>query len=213
MTDDSRLRTSDGIDLAADVAVPDDARAAAVLTHPHPDYGGDRHALVPDALFRELPSRGIAALRFDFRGAGGSGGAHSDGRDEPLDVAAAIDALIDHVDETVPLIVVGYSFGADVVLRVDHARMAGRVVIAPPLRWLGDGPVLDERPLLVLVAEHDQFTPPAAVMDATQAWSNTSVTVVPRADHFMHGATPVVAGHIEAFVDVVGGGRPRDSSR
>ena len=60
------LRTGDGLSLAADLALPPGApRAAAVLCHPHPAYGGDRYNVVVDALFRALPPAGVASLRLD----------------------------------------------------------------------------------------------------------------------------------------------------
>lgn len=200
MIDDSPLRTSDGIDLAGDVALPDSVRAGVVLTHPHPDYGGDRRALVPDALFRLLPQSGIAALRFDFRGAGQSGGSHSHGRDEPLDVLAAIDELERRLDPGTPLVLVGYSFGADIALRVDDRRLAGRVVIAPPLHWLGEGLALDARPVLALLPEHDQFNPPARASSVIESWPNAATVVVRGADHFLAAATQELAELIDAFV-------------
>ena len=148
MTDDSTgpisLTAADGAVLAGDLARSAAPRAAAVLCHPHPAYGGDRHNMVVDALFRALPPTGVAALRFDFRGAGGG---------EQDDVLAALDRLAAEVPG-VPLWLVGYSFGADVALGVDDPRAAGWVAVAPPLRFGGTpAPARgDPRPALVLLA-------------------------------------------------------------
>jgi len=184
VTDDSTrtisLTTADGIVLAADLARPAAPRAAAVLCHPHPAYGGDRHNIVVDALFRALPAAGIAALRFDFRGAGGG---------EQDDVLAALDRLAGDV-AGVPLWLVGYSFGADVALGVDDPRLAGWVAVAPPLRF-GSPPVPaagDPRPALLLVPEQDAYSPPERTRAATAAWPTVTVEVVPMADHFLAGA-------------------------
>ena len=87
------LRTSDGVHLEAELAVPDEAWAVAVLTHPHPRYGGDMHALVTGVLFEALPAAGVAALRFNFRGTGRSGGTHGGGGPERADVVAAVEAV------------------------------------------------------------------------------------------------------------------------
>ncbi|HET6954288.1 MAG TPA: hypothetical protein VFI47_28245 [Acidimicrobiales bacterium] len=194
------LRTGDGVGLDGDLALPPGpARAAAVLCHPHPAYGGDRHNAVVDALFRALPPAGVAALRFDFRAAGTGA--------ERLDVVAALDALAGAVPSGTPLWLAGYSFGADVSLSVDDPRAAGWVAVAPPLKF-GDPPVPgtgDRRPVLLVVAEHDQYSGPRRAADATAGWPDVSITVVPTADHFLAGATATVATLVRDWI--VGRGR------
>jgi uncharacterized protein len=196
VTDDSTgpisLTAPDGTVLDGDLARPAGARAAAVLCHPHPAYGGDRHNIVVDALFRGLPAAGIAALRFDFRGAGAGG---------QEDVLAALDRLAAEVP-VVPLWLVGYSFGADVALGVDDPRAAGWVAVAPPLRF-GRTPAPaqgDPRPALVLVPEHDAYSPPARTRAATASWPAVTVEVVPMADHFLAGAAGNVAATVTAWL-------------
>jgi hypothetical protein len=196
VTDDSTrtisLTAADGIVLAADLALAATPRAAAVLCHPHPAYGGDRHNIVVDALFRVLPAAGIAALRFDFRGAG------EGGQD---DVLTALDRLAGDVPG-VPLWLVGYSFGADVALGVDDARLAGWVAVAPPLHF-GTPPAPaggDPRPALVLVPEHDAYSPPERTWAATEDWPTVTVEVVPMADHFLAGAAEGVAATVTAWL-------------
>jgi uncharacterized protein len=196
VTDDSTgsisLSAPDGAVLAGDLARPVEARAAAVLCHPHPAYGGDRHNIVVDALFRALPAAGIAALRFDFRAGGGG---------EQDDVLAALDRLAAEVPG-VPLWLVGYSFGADVALSVDDPRGAGWVAVAPPLRFGGPpAPARgDSRPALVLVPEHDAYSPPERARAATAAWPAATVEVVPMADHFLAGAAGKVAATVTAWL-------------
>jgi len=55
-----------------------------VVCHPHPLYGGDMRNNVVDALVRALSETGVAAVRFDFRGVGRSGGEHGEGETERL---------------------------------------------------------------------------------------------------------------------------------
>lgn len=182
-----------GVTLAGDLALPAEPAAAAVVCHPHPAYGGDRHNTVVDAVFRALPARGIAALRFDFRPGAGSGGAGAED-----DVVAALDRLVAEVGPAVPVWLAGYSFGADVALAVADPRHRGWAAVAPPLRFGGrPAPAAgDRRPVLVVVPEHDQFSPPAAARAATAAWPAVEVTVAPRADHFLAGASAAVAGTV-----------------
>jgi len=183
------LLTSDGIRLAGDIAVPDGARGAAVLLHPHPRFGGNRLNAVVAALFRSLPAAGVAALRFDFRaGAGAEGG---DLADERLDALAGLDVLAAHVPD-VPLAVVGYSFGAAVALGVEHPAVAARVAIAPPLAVMDVEPS-GALPTLVLVPALDQFSPPSAVEPIVEDWPDATVEVVEGADHFLVGHAAAAA--------------------
>src|SRR3712207_4695272 len=63
---------------------------AVVVCHPHPQYGGDMHNNVVMALVDGVTRRGVAALRFNFRGVGRSGGTYDGGNGEQGDVQAAL---------------------------------------------------------------------------------------------------------------------------
>lgn len=181
------LHTADGVRLAADVVAVPDARAAAVLCHPHPLYGGDRHHPLITGLAAHLASAGIASVRFDFRGGGSSEGTHGGGVDERLDVEAALDAAPGLTSG--PLWLIGYSFGAAVALATAAPQIAGWVAIAPPLAMMPPGlsSATDPRPKALVVPRHDQFSPPDAVAVATVDWTATTLTVVESADHFLNG--------------------------
>lgn len=179
------FETSDGAELLGDIARPAEARAAAIICHPHPQYGGDRHNNVVQALFDALPAIGVAALRFDFRREFGGG------TREVLDAGAAVDELIDEVPG-VPILATGYSFGAMIALALDHPSLGHRVLVAPPLGAvdLAAGPPF---PTLVLTPEHDQFCPPDRATAAVGSWPEVDLEVIPSADHFLLGATATVA--------------------
>lgn len=196
------LVTDDGVELATEWAVPEDPAAVAVLTHPHPLMGGDMRTPVPDALFRALPGRGVAALRFDFRGAGRSSGTHGGGTDEAADVRAALARAIELVPGSRPWIV-GWSFGADVSLQVTDGAVAGWVLVAPTLRTVEPDAMvaaIDPRPKLLLVPEHDQYNDPSSAQVLVEGWSATTVQVVPGADHFLAGRMSVVVDAVAAAV-------------
>jgi uncharacterized protein len=92
----------------------------AVLCHPHPLFGGTLHNKVIYQAAKSLDSLGVPVLRFNFRGAGLSGGAHDRGIGERGDVQAAIDFLRKEFPE-LPLLLGGFSFGSWVGLRVGCA--------------------------------------------------------------------------------------------
>ena len=183
------LATSDGLSLEAELRVAENAWAAAVLLHPHPEHGGNMRSIVPGTLFEALPRDGVAALRFNFRGVGRSEGSHGGGLPERADVVAAVDVL-SAITEGLPLVLAGWSFGADTALAVDDERVAGWFCVAPPLRVVKVADMVasgDDRPKLLVVPEHDQFRPPDSARDATAEWTNTRIEVVAGADHFLVG--------------------------
>ena len=198
-----QLHTADGLTLEGELQVPDGARAAAVLAHPHPLHGGNMRSIVIGALFAGLPAAGMAALRFNFRGVGASEGTHDEGRGERLDVVAALDALAEIAGAPgLPLVLAGWSFGADTSLAVDDERHAGWFAVAPPLRHTGDvAAASDPRPTLLAVPERDQFRSPESAREVVASWTNTRIHVVPGADHFLVGRTDRVVELAVEFIN------------
>ena len=171
------ITTDDGVALEAEVRLPaagaggDDAvTGSVVLAHPHPAQGGSMASLVTSrAVPHSCPQRGLAALRFNFRGVGNSGG-------EPRPRARRgaptspprLEAMADLVAPTGRWCCAGWSFGADVSLslhRPPHRRLGGdrsprcgsSRSTSCPLRP-GPTPVRS----CSIVPEHDQFRPPDA---------------------------------------------------
>lgn len=200
------FETEDGIVLEGELARPaptSPAHAGAVITHPHPTHGGSMHTPVPTALFTAAQRLGLTAVRFNFRGVGRSTGVHDEGRNERLDVAAAISCLR-HAMPAGPIIVAGWSFGADVALATDADDIAGWLCVAAPLAVM---PVAEmvaagrDEPKLLLVPEHDQFRNPESVRETTATWRNCTVEVVSSTDHFLAGGLGRVADALARFVE------------
>jgi alpha/beta superfamily hydrolase len=186
------LTTADGLALEAErSAATGAARAGMVLCHPHPRFGGTMRSLVISALFGALPDAGIDCLRFNFRGVEGSEGDHEDGDGERTDVVAAIDTLAAALAPGTPLVLAGWSFGADMALSVPDARVAAWLAIACPLRSARDPDVVgrDPRPKLLVLAEHDEIRSPEEIRAAVAGWTNSSIEVIRGASHFFVGAT------------------------
>jgi alpha/beta superfamily hydrolase len=172
------------VDVDPDIRTADDASAFAVLLHPHPNYGGDRFHPFIDGLFHRLPGISVNAVRFDF-----SSAEDVKARDEVL---AAIDTAAARWPQ-LPAILVGYSFGAAIAARIEDDRVLAWYLLAPPLVMLADATIRDvPRPKTLVIPEHDQFSPPGAVIEAVAPWQTTTVTTVPDADHFLGVVEPVV---------------------
>jgi alpha/beta superfamily hydrolase len=196
------LVTDDRYRLEGELAVAEAERCGMVLCHPHPQYGGTMRSLVISALFAALPAAGVTCLRFNFRGVEGSEGVHGEGRDERRDVAAAVRDLGAVLTPTSPLVLAGWSFGADVALSVDDDRIDAWLAIAPPLRFVSDvaAVVSDPRPKLVVLAEHDEVRSPSEIQDVAASWTATEIVVVNGASHFFVGRTDRLVDLAVGFV-------------
>ena len=162
------------------------------------------HSLVVSTLFTHLVGAGCAVLRFNFRGVGRSEGEHDFGEGEQLDVRAAVEALAATGDGQVPLVLAGWSFGADLALTCDAPQLAGWFLVAPPLRVLGTDrfkAAADVRPKWLAVPERDQFNPPDEARDRIAEWTNAEIHPVGGADHFLVGRTDKLNAIIDEFLD------------
>jgi alpha/beta superfamily hydrolase len=189
------VETQDGLSLEGELVLPARARGGAVILHPHPLHGGDLANPVVAAMARGFAEAGFATLRVNFRGVGASDGEHGGGEAERLDAAGALDLLASVVADG-PLVLAGYSFGADVALAVVHPRIEAWMAVAPPLGVLPATSLIaagDHRPKLLVVPQHDQFDPPERVAERTRGWDATSVEIVAMADHFLGAGTGAVS--------------------
>ena len=208
MADDFRptrttLTTDDGFELEAEQAVPSQPRARVVIAHPHPQHGGNMHSLAVSTLFNHLVASDCAVLRFNFRGVGRSEGEHDFGEGEQLDVRAAVDAMASAGDSQGPLVLAGWSFGADLALTCDAPELAGWFLVAPPLRVLDPGRLKatpDPRPKWLAVPERDQFNPPDQARSTVADWTNAEICPIGGADHFLVGRTDKLNALIDEFL-------------
>ena len=197
------LTTADGLSLEAQWAIPAQPHAKVVIAHPHPQHGGNMHSLVVSTLFTHLSGAGCAVLRFNFRGVGGSEGEHDFGEGEQLDVRAAVAAMAEAGDAECPLVLAGWSFGADLALTCDASELTGWFLVAPPLRVLSVDrfkAAPDPRPKWLAVPERDQFNPPDQAQATVASWSNAEIHTVGGADHFLVGRTEKLNALFDSFL-------------
>ena len=205
---DTALRIPCGdIELEGTLLSPDGGGpfAAVVVCHPHPQYGGNMFNNVVSAAVAGLVDRGIAAVRFNFRGVGDSGGEHGEGEDEQDDVRAALAhaSALPEVDGA-RLGLAGYSFGSAVAAAtLDGLAPAppALALIALPLRSESAGaPAFAgyANPLLLLAGDRDEVCPDEGLRDlAASLGDRAEVHIVAGADHFW-------GGHERAVTDAVG---------
>ena len=165
------LHTGDGLTLVGELATPVDRPAVATLVtlHPLPTHGGfmDSHILRKAA--GRLPALAdLAVLRFNTRGTtsprGTSEGSFGHGDAERADVAAAM-AFVTQRGLPAPWLV-GWSFGTELAIKYGRDYpIRGAILLSPPLHRATDAELAawagDERELIVLVPEHDDYLRPA----------------------------------------------------
>jgi hypothetical protein len=156
--------------------------AGAVVCHPHPQYGGDMDNNVVVAICEVLVDSGVAALRFNFRGAGGSDGAFEGGAGEQEDVRAALVHLREQpeVDEA-RIALAGYSFGAIVAAEVASGELRALALVSPPVS-VSDLRVAWGCPAFVIAGDRDTIAPAERLRVVAEA-PGVELRIVPGADH------------------------------
>ena len=172
-----------------------------VLCHPHPLYGGNMNNNVIYTIARALTGKGMASLRFNFRGVGLSEGAYSEGVEEVDDALAAVAFLADcaGVDNTA-IGLLGYSFGGAVALK---AAMRSDTVKAVAAVSPAEIPLLPiDKPRLVISGSKDDLIPPARIISVENSIVSGGIgtlKILPGADHFWHGYEQELAESIAYF--------------
>src|SRR5262249_49523120 len=176
--------------LEARVAVPPGARAGVVVCPPHPLYGGDMDNPVVERIVEACSARGLATLRFNFRGVGGSSGRHDQGRGEQEDVRASVSHLQNVLGRGTRVALAGYSFGAAMVAAVaTSTTLAGLALVAPPMRVADlKRPTGVTGPIVVVAGAEDQYCPASALEALRVLMPDATVVVIEGADHFFFGS-------------------------
>lgn len=183
-----------------------DATYAALVTHPHPLYGGTMHNKVVYHAAKALNSFGFPVLRFNFRGAGMSEGEHDRGHGEVDDVRAALAWLKNEFH--LPIIFAGFSFGASTGLRASCPDPDVKLLISLGTPVAAEGRVYAYRflsecakPKLLVSGDHDEFGPLSELERVfNSAAEPKKFVVVPNADHFFEGQLPIMRDAIESWV-------------
>ena len=183
------------IELALDKPVGDAApKGVVVIAHPHPLFGGTMDNKVVQTLARAFTQCGWTAVRFNFRGVGGTAGVHDEGRGELDDMLAVVASAAPQGQ----ICLAGFSFGAFVTThafeRLGPTRQIDKLVLVGTSVSRSVAAPIDPAAhlkTLVVHGEQDDTVALAAVMD----WARPQalpVTVVPGGGHFFHGQLPLL---------------------
>ena len=179
-------------------------KEAALICHPHPQYGGTMHNKVVYRLARALRRAGAVPLRFNYRGVNMSEGVYDNGIGELEDARAALGFLRERYPE-LPFSLAGFSFGSRIILRLGCE-------VPGALRLIAVGfPAADEAsralgncdvPRVFIQSTNDQFGPREAMESYFASLSGKKQLIwVKAVDHFFADALDELE---RAIFDAVG---------
>lgn len=183
--------------LEALLSAPEEAMAeslyCALICHPHPSIGGTMHFKQVYQMMKAFTALGLPVLRFNFRGTGQSEGKYDFGRGEVHDVHAALDWLAIEFPAR-PVIVAGYSFGSNIVLRAccGDPRVHGTVLLGLPTFWSGRVYKFSflprcQQPKLFITGTKDEYAPRESILNLATTSPHSTTVWVDDADHFLVG--------------------------
>ncbi|MBS1815799.1 MAG: alpha/beta fold hydrolase [Acidobacteria bacterium] len=186
------------------------AHFAAVLCHPHPPSGGTMHTKAVFHAMKALNAFGIPVLRFNFRGTGKSAGAYSGALGEVEDARAAIEYM--SARYALPLIVGGFSFGANMALRAacGDERVRGLIGLGTPIEAEGRRYSYEflkncTQPKLFVTGTEDPFAPRDVMENVLRDGPvETKLIWIEGADHFFQGTASSSAPKLDAMRAAIG---------
>lgn len=167
-------------------------KGIVLITHPQPLLGGSPMHKIPHTLAQLAKTAGWIALRPYFRGVGKTEGAYDHGIGETDDLLAIISVIRTHTPN-IPLILIGFSFGAFVIGKVasvleKQGKPAQKtILLGLPAGQVEGGRIYDTGNVpeqsLIIHGEEDKQVPLNNILN----WAGTykqPVVVLPGADHF-----------------------------
>ena len=175
-------------------------RAAAVVAHPHPLYGGTMHTKVVYQSAKALVRIGCAVLRFNFRGTLGSAGVFDGGAGERDDFRAAVDFMHDR-HRRAPVWAAGMSFGSWIGLSagVDDPRVSVLLGLSTPVNHYDFELVArSSKPKFFVHGERDEVCSLKEIREFyARAVEPKELVVIDAADHLFDGKVGEVGDAIE----------------
>ena len=192
--------TSDGL---AAIGAPAGIRAAVVLGHPHPQFGGTMHTKGIYHTAKGLSRIGCAVLRFNFRGVGKSEGVYDEGNGERDDFRAALDIMAERFPG-VPLWAGGMSFGSWVGLNVgvEDPRVSLLLGVATPVNKWDLSPVEQSSKAKFFI--HGEMDEICGFREITAFYARCAdpkeLVIIDSSDHLFNGVVNEVADAVEELL-------------
>lgn len=176
------------------VDMPEQIKAVALVTHPHPLMGGNPQHKVPQLIAEILLAQGCFVWRPSFRGMGQSSGVHDEGHGESRDIAL-LSELLQKEYPNLPFFAGGFSFGSHVWTKSFHLLAVENRPQKLLLAGLPCGKVRGavdyqtpevDSDILLVHGEQDDICALQDVIDWAQPQRHP-ITIMPGANHFFTG--------------------------
>ncbi|MCK6417743.1 MAG: alpha/beta hydrolase [Alphaproteobacteria bacterium] len=186
----------------------------ALVLHPSPEFGGTMNNKITYMMFQTFVARGFSTLRFNFRGVGRSQGIFDRGEGELSDAAAALDWMQEFNTNAPYVWIAGFSFGAWIGMQLLMRRpeIRGFISVAPPANTV-DFTFLAPCPTsgLIIQGTKDDVVPEQSVADfvgrlRAQKGIKIDYRTIADANHFFHGYTDELIGHVNDHLEQAGAG-------
>ncbi len=184
------------------------ARGGAVMAPPHPLMGGSMDSPVATEVALAASDAGFGALRFNWRGVGGSAGTPSgEVEDADADYRAALDFMAETGDEETgrgPIVACGYSWGSLAAARLlTHSPFVRRaVLVAPPPAMLDrEAIVAWGHPVLAIAGDRDEYVPIAELEKKLDGIADVELVVLEGVDHFFMAGLADVGRAVRDWLD------------
>ncbi|NVM52458.1 MAG: dienelactone hydrolase family protein [Candidatus Helarchaeota archaeon] len=183
---------------------PERSLPAAIVLHPHPQFGGSMYNNVVDAVCEELEDSMIT-LKFNCRGVGRSEGHSSGGKEEGKDVEAAIEFLkTNELVDQKRIVFIGYSWGTYVGLPVTYENPDIKIVIGiacPVGLWNFKYLQKCKKPILLIGGTYDQFAPMEKLKQLYDRLPDPKELHLLETDHFYMGQEKKMANNVSEFLN------------
>lgn len=177
---------------------------AAIITHPHPLYGGSMYNNVVHDAVKAFAASGITTLRFNFRGVGSSTGKYGEGIEEREDFLAAF-TFLKKIQSIPSILPVGYSFGSYVIYHSLNQieEKCAVIFIAPPVDVMdfGENEALKQHQFFIITGESDEYCSPRSA-EKLALRLDAQLTVFPQIDHFFRGESEKLQGEITRCINM-----------
>lgn len=161
----------------------------AIISHPHPLYGGTMTNKVVHILAKSFSELNAITVRYNFRGVGKSAGKYDDGLGEAKDLQLLADELKQWHPQA-PIWLAGFSFGAYVTARAQAAIKPEKLLlVAPPISMYPFEELAEiEVPWMVIQGGQDEVIDASAAKKWVSLRPNQPKFIwMEDSGHFFHG--------------------------
>ncbi|MBO1927691.1 alpha/beta fold hydrolase [Thiomicrorhabdus sp. 6S2-11] len=171
----------------------DGSQNLAIISHPHPLYGGTMDNKVVTTLFKAYQELGFNVVRYNFRGVGASEGEHDYAQGELNDLLAVVDWAQQPFPESA-LHLAGFSFGSYIAFKAAaQLKPKSLLTVAPPVGLYSFEPEVTgqldkDTQWSLLQGGQDEVVESAQVLNWARALAEKpDIYWREKASHFFHG--------------------------